>query len=158
MAAIQKPNVLMVYIEPTPYILGLIKAIESLNQLNVNVQFLEENVSQQWDIQNEKSWKSFPKSKWKKWHTAMRVISQSKYDIIHLAGWGHRFLLFFLLLAKIRGLPIAIETDTPLPHYIRFSKRITKKIVYPLLFRLIDLIPSDHQCSFSNTLEGSRMG
>lgn len=45
-----KPKILMIYIEPTPYILGLINIITTHYPDQIDVLFLNENISQNWGM------------------------------------------------------------------------------------------------------------
>jgi glycosyltransferase involved in cell wall biosynthesis len=63
-------------------------------------------------------------------------LNRRTYDLVHLAGWGHPLLLWALLVAALRGVPVTIESDT---HVVRAAsgwKDAVKRLAYPLLFRI----------------------
>ena len=45
-------------------------------------------------------------------------------------------LMGALFMARIRGIPVVVETDTPLPHALPAWKGLAKKMVYPPIFKL----------------------
>ena len=108
-------NILLVYLEPTPYIIGLVKCLQEGWAGSVDVLFVNENLSQNWgirhdDIDAELLPSSFIHSLlilWKK-------LSKNQYDLLHLAGWGKPVLLAALIIARLKGISVVIETDTPL--------------------------------------------
>ena len=53
-------KILMVYIEPTPYIVGLINALNTLLPNQIDILFLNENVSQKWEIPRNPDWLILP--------------------------------------------------------------------------------------------------
>ena len=55
---------------------------------------------------------------------------------MHLAGWGHPVLLGAMIVARLMGVPVAVETDTAIPVTQFWLKRVAKKLLYPILFRL----------------------
>lgn len=133
-------KILMIYIEPTPYILGLIKNLIAFKKDQIDVLFLNVNQSQQWNVDIEKDWMILPKNFKEKIFLIRRLFFKNKYDVIHLAGWGHPLLLFFIMMAKLAGIPIVMESDTPLSQTVTtFWKRQLKQLLYPLLFRQIHL-------------------
>jgi glycosyltransferase involved in cell wall biosynthesis len=130
-------KILMVYIEPTPYIIGLIQELQRARPGEIDVLFLEENHSQQWNIQLDKQWKMWPTYFSQRIRLTKAIFFQKKYPIIHLAGWARPLLLLFILLAKLTGVLVSVESDTPIPQKISFKKRLIKRLIYPALFRLI---------------------
>lgn len=132
-------KILLVYIEPTPYILGLINAIEQTWQGKIDVLFLGENISQNWNIELNNQYKVLPKGKTTKLHFITRLFSKNTYDFIHLAGWGHPLLLLLIIIAKFTRTPVSIESDTSIPHHTQFWKRVVKRLLYPTFFKFINL-------------------
>jgi glycosyltransferase involved in cell wall biosynthesis len=130
-------KMLMVYIEPTPYIVGLINALNWDG--HVDVVFLEENKSQSWNISLNDRWFILPIKRKYKIRFIIRLLFTNKYDLIHVAGWGEPFCLFFIILAKLARIPVVVESDTQHPYRIKLWKRIIKRLFYPPLFSLINL-------------------
>ena len=131
----------MIYIEPTPYILGLIRELAKLGTADIEVIFLQENVTQQWnlslaDYRAEVLSDSLVRSA----ETIYKRIAEGNYQVIHLAGWGHKLLLIALFLARLRRIPVAMESDTQLPFEQALWKRAVKAVLYPLLFKIPSIL------------------
>jgi len=127
-------RVLLIYIEPTPYVLDLIDAIEKIWQGQVDVLFLETNTSQSWNLSiNAENVSVLSKSGNKE---IKQKITDGNYQMIHLAGWGHKYLMYAMVYAWWLRIPISIESDTPLPVGLSFSKRLLKRIILPWVFKL----------------------
>lgn len=134
----KQKKILLIYIEPTPYILGLLNAIVEIDMYNVDVLFLSENSSQDWNIKFDKRWNVLPKKLHKKLYFFCHFIFKSDYDLIHIAGWGDPLAFIFILLTKFIRKPLTVESDTQIPHTIKFWKRLIKELLYPRLFGLIN--------------------
>ena len=132
-------KILLVYIEPTPYIVALINAIIPLFVGQIDVVFLEENRSQNWNIRYDKNWILFPEKRMDQFRFIMQCFFKKKYHMIHVAGWGERRCLLFIMLAKLFRIPVIVESDTPMHHQVNGWKRLLKKLFYPLLFNYINL-------------------
>src|SRR3990167_11481691 len=94
-------KILMVYVEPTPYIVGLIEKIVLTFNGKIDVLFLEENLSQNWNINFNKEWMLFPKSRIRKVYSIIQLLLSKKYNVIHLAGWGESTFLLLIFFAKL---------------------------------------------------------
>lgn|SRR3990167_1707448 len=129
-------KILMVWIEPTPYILDLIKAIEKIADFDLEIIFLKENLSQNWNLFLQKNQVILKSGVLK---TIYQKILQKKYRIIFLAGWSNKITLLFLILAKLRGIPVAVDSDTPILPLTSLLRRAIKRMVYPILFKLPNL-------------------
>lgn len=132
-------KILMVYVEPTPYIVGLIENIVLVFNGKIDILFLGKNLSQNWNISFDKQWMLFPKSKLRRACFIVRLLLNNKYDMIHLAGWWEPTFLLSIFLAKLFSIPIVIESDTPMPHGTKLWKSAIKRLVYPRLFSLVSL-------------------
>jgi len=131
-------KILMVFIEPTPYILDLIYALEKTEVGKIDVIFLKENFSQNWKLSLNDNYIVLKKNESMVKMLYQRIIKE-KYDAIFLAGWSHPTTLVFLMLSKIFRIPVVIDSDTPLLPNTLFWKRVIKRIVYPVLFTLPNL-------------------
>lgn len=133
-AKLNMKKLLMVYIEPTPYILDLISTLEKTIDFQIDVLFLTENHSQQWNL-SLKPTQLILKT------NIIKAINQyffkEKYTAIFLAGWSHPVTLAFLFTAQFFRIPVLMDSDTPLLTQTQtaFYKRIIKRILYPFLFR-----------------------
>src|SRR3990167_11318597 len=132
-------KILLVYIEPTPYIVALINAIIPLFVGQIDVVFLEENRSQNWNIRYDKNLILFPEKRMDQFRFIMRCFFKNKYHMIHVAGWGERRCLLFIMLAKLFRIPVIVESDTPMHHQVNRWGQLLKKLFYPVLFNYINL-------------------
>lgn len=131
-------KVLMIYIEPTPYVLGLINELKAVSSNKIDILFLGKNISQNWNIDCPNS-SILPEGKQNQIRYLAKLLSHKSYAIIHLAGWGHPLFLFVILFAKYKGMRVVIESDTPIPHKLTLLKRFFKRLLYPILFSFVDL-------------------
>src|SRR5689334_17774680 len=138
MSAVNPSKILIIFIEPTPYIVDLINLIIKNWPGQVDVLFLSENKSQNWNITLNSNWLVLPERLFSKIWTVIRLHFKEKYALIHLAGWSEPLFRALILFSKLLNVPIAIESDTPW-HKTKFWKRIVKRIVYPPLFKLVNL-------------------
>lgn len=129
---------LLVYVEPTPYILGSIRALAQRHAGGVEAMFLTANLSQPWDLSLEGTPASIlPQGKAEALGTLWKKVTRSAYSVVHLGGgWGDVRLLWIIALARMRGLPVFLESDTPLPRGLPLWKRAVKRAVYPTLFSM----------------------
>lgn len=135
-----KAGVLLIYVEPTPYILGLLQHLQSRWHGGLDVLFVTANASQPWRIDPGEAGAMLPPSLNGMAAELRRKFASGRYGIVHLAGWaGHAVFPLALLLAALYRLPVAVESDTPPPHAIALWKRAIKRLCYPLLFRLPSL-------------------
>lgn len=128
---------LMIFIEPTPYLLGLIEEIIKNSDGQAKVLFLRENSTQQWNvsiagIQAEVLPTSFLAAMIYLHH----IIHSGRFRVIHLAGWSEKLILFSMITAWLHRIPTVVESDTPLPVAIAPWKRFAKRLAYPLLFKI----------------------
>jgi len=128
------PKIIMVCIEPTPYVLDLIRALEKKWRGKIDVLFINENFTQQWHIDNQH--KILDKKTRRFTYLFKHYFNNKKYDAIFLAGWNHPTILFFLIMAKLYRIPVIVDSDTSLFRYTPFWKQVIKKCIYPILFKL----------------------
>lgn len=128
---------LMIFIEPTPYLIDLIE-IGFLNQQNkdkkIEVVFLSQNRSQAWNIAVQSNCK-IVQSKKECFKLFVRIFLKRQYQLIHLAGWSGFFALITILFSRIFFIPVIVETDTAFNPMTAQWKQFIKKIFYPLLFK-----------------------
>ena len=131
-------RVLMLMIEPAPYIVGFIKEIKSIWPGSVEVAFTGRNFTQPWDenvLQDKVLPHGFIKAAIELWLT----LKYERYSLVHLAGWSNPLTFTSLLICAMRGIPITIESDTPLRSESTGWRAWVKWLFYPLLFRLPSL-------------------
>lgn len=127
---------LLVYLEPTPYILGLWEEMRAQAGGGDSICFVHENLSQGWNLDLSRHPGAVllaggPARRL--WNLARRVCDR-RVRLVHLAGWSGPYLLAALLLAKIRGIPVFVETDTPQKPGEPRWKAAVKAAAYPALF------------------------
>src|SRR3990167_9022413 len=127
-------KILMLYIEPTPYLLDLINILEKQWSGHIDTVFIKNNFTQQWRLQNKHY--VLDRQAHRFIYLFRQFFSKKKYDLIFLAGWSYSTTLFFMLCAKLYRIPVVVESDTPLLPNIPYWKRVIKRIIYPLLFKL----------------------
>ncbi|MFO1316192.1 MAG: glycosyltransferase family 4 protein [Burkholderiales bacterium] len=127
----------MIYIEPTPYVLALVRRILSFADAPVEVLFIAGNVSQAWDLSLEGvPGRYLPHGTLAATRAIARKLDSAAFRVVHLAGWGHPVLLAAMLVARLRGIAVAVETDSTLPVTQSWLKRATKSLLYPMMFRI----------------------
>lgn len=136
----RKPRAFLLYVEPTPYIEGLIKEIQRIWSGDLNVCYIAKDQSQDWKIDAKFSGGMIlPVHRWRAIAQLWRSLGRlSRGDVLHLAGWGHPLLVAALLMGKMRGLRVFIESDTATGQAIGGWKTFVKRVIYPPLFRLAD--------------------
>ena len=129
---------LLIYIEPTSYIISLLSNIKTSTHVPIKVIFLEENLTQNWgiDLKGNSEIKVLRGGVFSNLIQLLKLIIHSDIEVVHLAGWGHPLLLAAMLSARLLRIPITVETDTPLPVELSSWKRAIKKLIYPQLFKL----------------------
>ena len=133
----EKTAALLIFIEPTPYILGLLSQIAEQSTFRVDIGFLGVNLSQSWDLPTEGVGAFLmPQGIWRTVRMLARKLSTECYTVMHLAGWGHPILIVAMLLGWYYRVPVFLESDTPIPFGTPLWKRLFKRIVYPFIFRI----------------------
>ncbi len=134
-------RVLAVFIEPTPYVLGFLLELEKTWSGELDVIFLKENHTQDWNITLPVFCTTLSSPAIKTICCIRRQILKNKYSLIHLAGWGNPVCLYLFLFSKAMRIPLSVETDTQLHKNISNWKRAAKywlyqRPFYPILFKL----------------------
>ena len=136
--SVNTPYIVMLYIEPTPYIVGLTDTLRKLWDGPIEVYYITTQLSQPWQLLvDEKKASVLPGG----FFTRMRIIwtalaRERERTILHLAGWGHPVLLSAMVVAWSLRIPVAVESDTAEGQPDRTWRNIVKKLFYPVLFRL----------------------
>jgi glycosyltransferase involved in cell wall biosynthesis len=135
-------RVVMVYIEPTPYIIALIDRLRLVGGGAVEAYYITTDLSQPWELRLESGHERvLPAGFLARMQALRRALTRDREStILHLAGWGHPVLLGALLMARSLRIPVAVESDTAEGRSDRswrhFWRHWVKKLLYPLLFRL----------------------
>lgn len=129
-------KILMIFIEPTPYILDLLeKGFENISE-KCDVVFLTQNLMQNWDLQSRTKKYLVCPSKKQILTLYIDVIVKRKYRLIHLAGWNNPYILLLILMSRLFFYPVTVESDTSLNPDLPTWKKVIKKCLYPFLFKL----------------------
>jgi glycosyltransferase involved in cell wall biosynthesis len=133
-------RVVMVYIEPTPYIIALIDRLRLVGGGPIEAYYITTDLSQPWELRLE-SGRVLPRGFLARMQALRQALTHDREStILHLAGWGHPVLLGALLIARSLAIPVAVESDTaegrPDRPWRHFWRHWVKKLLYPLLFRL----------------------
>jgi glycosyltransferase involved in cell wall biosynthesis len=152
---VSQPRVLMVYLEPAPYIVGLIEAVRAIWPGPIDVIFRTVHGSQNWNVSVDDIGATIlPVGTGAALAEVARRLRRGHYGLVHLAGWGHPVLLAALLCAASKKIPIVVESDTQLLPASQLMKlkshlslasllsvtcrAVVRKILYPFLFKLPD--------------------
>ena len=117
----------MLYVEPTPYILGLIRCIAASSPCRTEVGFCVENLSQQWNLPIS-GLNAFLLRKGALaaiFEVSRRLLS-GRYQLLHLAGWGEPAQKVALFWAWALCIPTFVQSDTPLQENNPLWKRLLK--------------------------------
>jgi glycosyltransferase involved in cell wall biosynthesis len=131
-------KILMLYIEPAPYILDLIRVIRQRHpELELRVLFISVAVSQAWNTSlDDEGMAILPISHMAAaWHI-LSEIRQGDFAWLHLAGWGHPLLMWSLLVGGVFRRRISMESDTQLASEQSGWKEQVKSLLYPRIFQL----------------------
>jgi glycosyltransferase involved in cell wall biosynthesis len=136
-AASAGPSALMIYSEPTSYIVDLVSAVRAIWPHLLDVRYLGANKSQQWDIPlTARDGQILGPGTLAPMRAVTKLIGSGKYRLVHLAGWGPPEMLVALAFARLRGIPTAVELDTHAVPQPPRLKRAAKAMLMPLLFHL----------------------
>jgi glycosyltransferase involved in cell wall biosynthesis len=137
---VRKPRAFLLYVEPTPYVEGLIKEIHRVWSGDLDVCYIAEDQSQDWKIDAKFSGGTIlPVNRRHAIIQLWRSLGRLRRgDVVHLAGWGHPLLVVALLMGKLRGLRVFIESDTSTGQAVGGMKNFVKRVTYPTFFRLAD--------------------
>ena len=131
-------KILMLYIEPAPYILDLIRVIRQRHpELELRVLFISVEVSQAWNTSlDDECMEILPIGRLAAaWHI-LGEIRQGDFAWLHLAGWGHPLLMWSLLVGGAFRRRISMESDTQLATEQGGWKEPIKLLLYPRLFQV----------------------
>lgn len=133
---VKEQKILMVFIEPTPYILGLIKELSLLCQNNIKVLFLKNNHSQRWDIELETSFKVLAENLGGNLLYLFKLLKSGDYKLIHVAGWSNALIGALFLLSRWFNIPLTVDSDTIINSKTPLWKGALKRMIYPFVFKV----------------------
>ncbi|MDT8070301.1 MAG: glycosyltransferase family 4 protein [Terriglobia bacterium] len=138
-----KRRCLVLLLEPTPYILPRALYLKRDPTLSVDLYFTFLNASQPWGLDADAEGVPVLLDRSVSFAARMRNIAalvrrivRGEYGAAHLAGWAHWVVRLSILACRMRGVPFAVESDTPLRTSNGWRGR-TKDRVYPLWMKWI---------------------
>jgi glycosyltransferase involved in cell wall biosynthesis len=135
--AVNAKNVLILYVEPTPYIVGLLGYLQKLWPGKIKTLFLREKASQDWSVSlDHLSTDILPAVTRTARATIRAHVATTSYDLVHLCGWGDPLLKYGLFLASLKKIPTVVASDTQLWPLRSLWKRCVKRVSYPWMFRI----------------------
>ena len=131
-------RIVMIYIEPTPYVRRLIDKLRVVWGGPIEVYYITTDLSQPWKLRLESEHDQvLPAGLFARMHALWLALTRDReHTILHLAGWGHPALLGAMLMARSLRIPVAVESDTPDGRPVPNWRRMFKNLFYPYLFRL----------------------
>ena len=129
---------LLIYIEPTSYLMPLCREILARSSVKTHIVFVEENVSQLWniDIKNNPDIEVLQGNRIKRLMRLMQLMSQGDIELVDFAGWGHPLIFVSLFVARLFCIPVTIESDTQFYSDMAVWRRLLKQLLFPLFFRI----------------------
>lgn len=135
---------LVLLLEPTPYILPRALYLKRDPGLSVDLYFTFVNASQPWgadaaaeDVPIILDVSFSPVRRMKNAAALLARILRGEYGAAHLAGWAHWLVRLSILACRIRGVPFAVESDTPLRVVKGGWRERVKCVLYPAWMRWI---------------------
>ncbi len=135
---------LVLLLEPTPYILPRALYLKRDPGLYVDLYFTFVNASQPWgadaDAENVPIILDPSISAIRRIKNAIALLGRilrGDYAAAHLAGWAHWLVRLSILACRIRGVPFAVESDTPLRKADENWREKLKSLLYPVWMRWI---------------------
>ena len=132
-------RIVIVYIEPTPYVMGLIDTLRRVWDGSIDVYYMTTDLSQPWGLRLDwEQGRVLPIGFLARLRVIwLALVPHRKHTILHLQGWGNAILLGAMLMARLLRIPVAVESDTWEGQWDHFRwRRTLKKLLYPLLFRV----------------------
>ncbi|OGT36789.1 MAG: hypothetical protein A3F12_00710 [Gammaproteobacteria bacterium RIFCSPHIGHO2_12_FULL_38_14] len=120
-------KILLIFIEPTPYILDLVSQDFDEYHHRLEVIFLKNNLTQQWGLTANVCKNPVL--------IFYKIFIQRKYALVHVAGWSQPICLLIILLSRIFLVPVVVESDTQINPNLTRLKKIIKRVLFPILFR-----------------------
>lgn len=129
---------LLIYVEPTSYLMPLWREIKARSSVETRIVFLEENLTQPWnlDLQDDTDIEILRGNSVTKLLRLLQLIGQSDVKLVGLAGWGHSLLMAALLFAWVRRIPVTVESDTQFNSTTAAWRRALKSLVLPVMFHI----------------------
>ena len=105
---------LLIFVEPTSYILPLIRAIQATSPVATRAVFVEENFTQAWNLnlKGDEGIEILKGTRLQRLGRLVVLLKQPGIEFVHLTGWGHPLLMAALVVAGMRRLPITMASDT----------------------------------------------
>jgi glycosyltransferase involved in cell wall biosynthesis len=103
----------------------------------LDVGFLKENLSQEWGLEVPQYCRFLDRSVLRSARALFADVRRSETVLVHLCGWGgDRRLPLLIAMARLRGVPVFVESDTQAPFNEAGARKVAKRLAYPMLFAL----------------------
>ncbi len=139
-----KRRCLVLLLEPTPYILPRALYLKCDPGLDVDLYFTFLNASQPWGTDADADGVPIildrSVSAWQRTKNVvslLRHILRGDYAAAHLAGWAHWLVRVAIVACRVRGMPFAVESDTPLRAAAHGWREKVKNLLYPVWMKWI---------------------
>lgn len=129
----------LVYMEPTPYILGLIERLAQRWPGPLRVHFAASDATQPWGKQaTSVAYEILPQGLAAHLAFVRSKITAQQCTLVHMGSWsGAPVMPLTLLQGWCTRIPVTVESDTiAVPGKLTGMKRTLKRLLYPLLFRI----------------------
>lgn len=137
MSKVNSTDVLMLFLEPAPYIVGFVNAVRERWPGRVDALYVARSATQEWDYAAFTSSNALlPPQRPLAIKEIYRRLTSGRYKILHLAAWGHVVLLAALFIARMQRIPVVVESDSQAAYCEPAWKRFLKRVVYTRLLRL----------------------
>jgi glycosyltransferase involved in cell wall biosynthesis len=134
MASHDADGPLLVFVEPTSYVIALVERLRADERAPISVIYLTRKMSQDWDNQSPDP--VLDGNPIRRLFDLVRFLSRHRARVLHLAGWGHPLLMCALIVGRLLGKRVFVESDTHQNSRKGLVVRVLKKLMYPLIFRL----------------------
>ena len=130
-------RVLVIYLEPAPYIIDYAAKLRAAWLDEMDVFYMHGAMTQPWDLDVARSGDHLlPPNVFAAVMKIRSLLDSGRYTLLSLPGWGHPVLCVALCLARWFQIPVVMETDTLLAARQPILSQMIKAALYPFLFRI----------------------
>lgn len=131
------PRVLLIRIEPTGYMLALLRALRDIWPGEIETHFIAARASQPWDFDADQIGAHLLPSGKRAAMAAMRkMITRDPPALVHAAGWGMPACRAAILSANASKIPVVVDHDT-WKDAATGIKALVKRAVLPTMLRRV---------------------
>lgn len=109
----RSPRILLIMIEPAPYIIRLIESLMAKRVGSLRTVFVSEAVSQDWpETRGLYDHEVLPEGHALAIRGLASIYARYRPDLVHVAGWGNPVVIAAIILARLVGASIVSSSDT----------------------------------------------